>query len=188
MLQTFYKVEIIIGSSQYLLSLLFLFLSLFFLEVLQCRRIEKFTFSMDQRERMQIDQLGADCFMGNLCFFATLATLQHSGYFDVDAITSSRVATFFAVFFSLFLKSIKGISDRGALALMILFSTTSVTMNPPETKEIDIKETYHNIPFLPKLASLDNCPNVNLNDVKCAKFLIPKLYGKNISHYNIFSK
>ena len=64
----------------------FLFFFLFFLEVLQCRRIEKFTFSMDQMERMQIDQLDAECFMVNLCFSATLATLQHSGYLDVDIV------------------------------------------------------------------------------------------------------
>jgi hypothetical protein len=108
-----------------------------FLEVLQCRRIEKFTFSMDQMERMQIDQLDAECFMVNLCFSATLATLQHSGYFDVDIITFSRMATFFAVFFSLFLKSIaKGISDRGCVSFHNFIFYNECNYEPPRDRRI----------------------------------------------------
>jgi hypothetical protein len=70
---------------------------------------------------------------------------------------------------------------------MKIFATMNVTMNPSEIEEFDIQETYHNIPFLSKSASLDNCPNVNPKEVECVKFLISKLYGKT-SHDVTYSQ
>ncbi len=95
--------------------------------------------------------------------------------------------TIFAVFFSSLSKSIE---RAQMISLFVsfydIFSTTSVAMNPSEIEELDIQETYHNIPFISKLDYLDNCPNVNPKDVRCAKFLISKLHGK-ASHIVTFS-
>ncbi len=74
--------------------------------------------------------------------------------------------------------SVKSIHDPLCVRFRDLCFTTSVTMNPSDVEEFDIKGTYHDIILLCKLESLGNCLDINLTDVKCAMLFIYKLYGK----------
>jgi hypothetical protein len=52
-----------------------------------------------------------------------------------------------------------------------------VNMDTPVNNQIAIQETYNDIAFLSKLASLENCPYIHPDQVLYAKRLIARLYG-----------
>ena len=89
---------------------------------------------------MQIDQLGADFFIGNLCFFATLATLQHSSYFDVDTISFLKGGdNFRRCLFVVFEEYNKGYKRSGCASFHDFILYNECNYDPPESEEFNIK-------------------------------------------------